>query len=142
MFNNKTLKILIYIILTLIIIFLVGKIEVFMNHFKHILTFVLIPLLMGVFLYYIFRPIVCSLEKVVKYKIAAIILTYILIVAFISLVLFYSGNAIQTQIQNLINQSSNFYSSAWGNIDELFTTPLLENLNIENKIASLADKIL
>ncbi len=142
MLSNKTFKILTHIILILIIIFLVGKIEVFMNHFKHILSIVLIPLLMGGFLYYIFRPIVRNLEKIIKNKILAIIITYILIVFFISLLLFYSGNVIQTQIQNLISQSSNFYNSAWENINKLFTTSLLENLKFEDKLASFADKLL
>ncbi len=142
MLNNKLLRILVYIILILLIVFLVGKIEIFMNNFKHILIIVLIPLLMGGFLYYIFRPIVRLWERLLSNKIIAIILTYIITIILISLLIYYAGNVIQVQIQNLINQSSNYYNSAWGNINKLFDIPVLENLKFEHKLATYTDKLL
>ena len=77
--NNKYFRYLIYIFLTILTIFYIGKLDYIINPASQIISMILSPVLIGGFLYYLLRPMVNYLTNKINNKIAAIILTILVI---------------------------------------------------------------
>jgi predicted PurR-regulated permease PerM len=80
MFQRKLLKITAAIIMLLAIIFIISQIPQLVNFFIGVFYLVILPLLLATFLYYLLRPSVRFLNKYLKNKNLAIVLTILAIV--------------------------------------------------------------
>lgn len=149
-FNNKFFKYSLAIIFILIIFILMNQITFIIRAFRIITSLLIIPLLLGGFLYYLLRPIVDFLTKYLKYRVLAIFISFILIITLIVFIIYFGGNIITEQTRNLINQFSNYYYSDAGIPDEnnlvykigTQVMEYLERFNIQERISEFMENIL
>ena len=96
-YTHKFFKIGTGILLSLLIIFLIGKIEFFLAPLRRVVATVLIPILATGFFYYILRPVVRLLEKYKVPKTLAILIGFITVVILAILAGTYAGSIIADQ---------------------------------------------
>jgi predicted PurR-regulated permease PerM len=147
MFKGKFFKISYGIILILIIIFLTGQIPYVMKPLSKVLSLVLLPLLLGGFLYYLLRPIMRFLIPKVKNKNLAIVITFGLVIAFWSSLIYFGGSIIYQQIKELINYFSLNYETAKENINNIVKfgnghLKFLADFNIQGRVIAFIQEIL
>ncbi|MGM0446414.1 MAG: AI-2E family transporter [Bacillota bacterium] len=149
-FNNNFFKYSLAIILILIILILMNQITFIIRAFRIITSLLIIPLLLGGFLYYLLRPAVDYLTKYLKYRVLAIFISFVLIVTLVVFIIYFGGNIITEQTRNLVNQFSNYYYSDTGVPDEnnlLYKVgtevmEYLERFNIQEKISEFMENII
>ena len=101
MFNDKYFKIGHAVIIFLIIIFLIGQIPYFITPLTSVLSFVLLPLLFSTFLYYLMRPLVRFLDKWIKNRSLAIVISFLVVIAILTIVFYFGGSIIYQQGKEL-----------------------------------------
>lgn len=147
MFENRFFKITISIILILLILFLIKQVEYIIGPIRKVLTFLLIPILVSIFFYYLLRPVVNFFTAKFHYKTLAIFLAFFLLIIFIITISFFGGNIIQRQIKDLSKQFSNYYESVRGSINTTIKgdsqiLSYLERFKIEEKLTSFVENVL
>jgi len=149
-FNNNFFKYSFAIILILIIFILMNQITFIIRAFRIITSLLIIPLLLGGFVYYLLRPLVDFLTKYLKYRVLSIFISFILIVTLIVFIIYFGGNIITEQTKNLVNEFSNYYYSDAGvpNEDNLLykvgsrIMEYLERFNIQERISEFMENII
>ena len=150
MFRERFFKIGHAVIILLVIIFLAGQIPYFTAPLTSVLSFVLLPLLFSTFLYYLMRPLVRFLHKWVKNKALAIVISFLVVIAILTIVFYFGGSIIYDQGKELSQTLSGNYEYIYNfilgiieslreyiNIDQAF----LEELNLRERIFSYANDL-
>lgn len=149
LFRSKFFRYGCYLLLTLLIIFMFGKIDFF---FSPILSFtysIIFPLLFGGLLFYILRPLVRLLEKGKIPNIFAIVLAFIIVLSALILISSYTGSIIKTQFTEFAQSLPSLYEKAENTVNNLLNSNLLSYFNfsdlqttdIPNKISDFAQNL-
>ncbi|MFW6266879.1 MAG: AI-2E family transporter [Halanaerobium sp.] len=150
MFSDRYFKIGHGIILLLVIIFLGGQIPYFMAPLTSVLSFVLLPLLFSTFLYYLMRPLVRFLQKWIKNRSLSIVISFLIVVAILSLVLYFGGSIIYEQGKELSQSLSGNYNYIYNFVLTIierlreyidFDSAFLEELHVRERLLSYADEL-
>jgi predicted PurR-regulated permease PerM len=91
------------ILLTILIIYFFGKIDFFFWPFQKMIATIFFPILIAGLLYYIVRPIVRLLSKVLP-KTISILAVYAAAVGLVFLAVHFFGPSVSNQVHNLTNQ--------------------------------------
>lgn len=91
------------LVLVLLIIFLIGQIDFFLEPFRRFLVIIFIPLLVSGFLYYLFRPLVRLFKKLKLPPSLAILVVYLIFFSAFSLLGKYAGSIISKQFVLLLH---------------------------------------
>lgn len=102
-FNDKFFKYGTGILLTLLIIYMFGKIEYFLLPFRKLVAAIFAPILASIILYYILRPLVRLLEKIKIPKTLSIVLSFLISIIIIVLIVANIGVIIVQQFNSLSN---------------------------------------
>lgn len=146
MYNNRFFKYMYSILLILAIIFLLGQIDYIIRPIKNVFALLSVPLLMGVFLYYLLRPIVRFLTNLINNKPFAILISFVLVIVIIIFVVYFGGSIIGKQVENLINNFSNYFELVKNNFqrefqDEEGLYSYLEQFKIQERITAVVENI-
>ncbi len=147
LYKDKFFKISYGIILILIILFLIGQIPYVINPLMKVLTIVLLPLLLGGFLYYLLRPLARTLNEKVDDKRLSIVITFLIIITLISLIVFFGGSIIYTEVKRLIDYSFANYDSIIQNVNSILQLgdgklSFLNQFNLHERLISFSESIL
>lgn len=150
MFQNRFFKTTIGIILILLILFLFNQIDYIFGPIKTLFSFLIIPFLVSLFLYYLLRPLVNFLTNKIKYKSIAIILTFFILIAVIVVVGIFGGSIIQTQVRSLSRRLTNFssyYESVRNSIENAIDgdqriMEFVNSFQLDEKITSFIESVL
>lgn len=139
MFQDKLIKSLTKILLTLAIIYLFGKLTFILNLGGKIIGTVLIPILIGLLFYYMLRPAVRFLVKNEFKKNLSVTIVVLFFILTISLLFTYSSNTIITSLSVSLNNISNQIKNM-GNpsdiINNKFQIPSINLGDIQQKATS------
>lgn len=102
-FNNKFFKYGTGILLTLLIIFMFGKIDFFLLPFRKLVAAIFAPILASIILYYILRPVVRFLQKIRIPKTISIVLSFVLSIILIVVIGTNIGVIVVQQFNSLMN---------------------------------------
>ena len=147
MFKEKWLKIAYTIILGLIIIFLAGRIPYFMEPLTTVLSFIMLPLLFSIFLYYLLRPLVNILEEKLKIRTIAVIISFLAAVSIITIIIYLGGNIIYEQSRELGGRYELVYSSLveiFENIRDFINIEreIIDDFNLRERLIAYTDSII
>ncbi len=122
-FNHKFFKFGTGILLTLLIIYMLGKIDFFLMPFKMLVASIFAPLLASGIFYYILRPLVRLLMKIRIPKSIAIVLSFIITVFLFVIISTYMGaivveqfkqfSQLLTQLPNYTTFQENILNNEW-----------------------------
>ncbi|MFN2340675.1 MAG: AI-2E family transporter [Halanaerobium sp.] len=150
MFSDRFFKIGHAVIILLVIIFLAGQIPYFTAPLTAVLSFVLLPLLFSTFLYYLMRPLVRFLHKWIKNKALSIVISFLVVIAILTIVFYFGGSIIYEQSkevsQGLSGNYNYIYNFIQGIVESLkeyinFDNAFLEELNIRDRLFSYANEL-
>ncbi len=139
MYKEKFYKITVGIILLLTIILLLDKVPSFTNKAISLISLILIPFSLSMFLYYMLRPSVRFFHKKLKNKTVAIFLTFFLVLLMLSIIIYFGGNIIYDQSEKIFMFFSENYEETVDKIvDQINKTDqkiaLLQNIDMENSL--------
>lgn len=148
-FRSKFFRYGCYLLLTLLIIFMFGKIDFFFSPILSFIYSIIFPLLFGGLLYYILRPLVNLLEKSKMPHIWAIILAFIIALSVIILFTSYTGSLIKTQFTDFAQSLPSLYQKAENTVNNLLSSNLfgyfdlsqLQTPDIANKLSEFAQSL-
>lgn len=130
-FNHKFFKYGTGILLTLLIIFMFGKIDFFLSPFKKLIAAIFAPILASIILYYILRPVVRFFQKIKIPKTISIVLSFVLSIILIVLIGANIGVIVVEQFNSLMNLLyKNFDISLFSN-STFFDNNIVESLPLE-----------
>lgn len=146
MLRGKFYQISIGIILVLLILYLFSKVEYIFGPLKALGSFLLIPFLVSLFLYYLLRPSVKFLTQKLKYKNISILLSFFLLIILLLAISYFGGSIIQKQIFSLSKDFSNYYEYIKANIENTISgndvlLSYLKNFEIGEKITLFAENV-
>ena len=100
-----------------------------------VINTILIPFVMGGFLYYITNPLVTLLEKKLKInRIFGILITLFLLFGLVTVGVIYLLPILINQLSSLINSTQNLYWEIQSFVNQLSKNPLFKSLNIQSTI--------
>ncbi len=99
MLREKSTKNLINVLIIITIIFILTKISNLIFPFIDIASNLIVPIIIGGFLYYALRPVARFLKKKTKKRSLSALLTILIVVLFISIIFFYGGNIVTKQFK-------------------------------------------
>ena len=103
-----------------------------------VINTILIPFVMGGFLYYITNPLVTLLELKLKiYRIFGILITLLLLFGLVTVGVIYLLPILINQLSSLINSTQNLYWEIQSFVNQLSKNPLFKSLNIQSTIQQL-----
>lgn len=103
-----------------------------------VINTILIPFVMGGFLYYITNPLVTLLEKKLKInRIFGILITLFLLFGLVTIGVIYLLPILINQLSSLINSTQNLYWEIQSFVNQLSKNPLFKSLNIQSTIQQL-----
>lgn len=103
-----------------------------------VINTILIPFVMGGFLYYITNPLVTMLEKKLKInRIFGILITLFLLFGLVTIGVIYLLPILINQLSSLINSTQNLYWEIQSFVNQLSKNPLFKSLNIQSTIQQL-----
>ncbi|EGU67007.1 AI-2E family transporter [Streptococcus cristatus] len=103
-----------------------------------VINTILIPFVMGGFLYYITNPLVTLLEKKLKInRIFGILITLLLLFGLVTVGVIYLLPILINQLSSLINSTQNLYWEIQSFVNQLSKNPLFKSLNIQSTIQQL-----
>ena len=144
--NNKYLKLLLFIFLSVLTIFYIGKLDYITKPVLAILSMSLRPLLLGIFLYYLLRPLVNFLTNKIHNRILSIILAILLVIFIISILSFFGGSIITTQFKDLIEDITIFYNQQWDEVNQNIQEgkgmyKYINQFNVQERLTSVLENI-
>ncbi|RCW48668.1 MULTISPECIES: AI-2E family transporter [unclassified Halanaerobium] len=147
MTENKFFRNAYAVILVLLIIFLAGQIPYVMKPLTSVLSFVLLPLLFGGFLYYLLRPSVRFLNRWIKSKAISIIITLLAVILLLILIFYFGGSIIYNEVKELSRYYSSSYEIILNNLEKLrgfltAETDYLQELNLQERVINYANRII
>ena len=126
------------ILLLTIIFYLWRQMGSLINPFVSVLNTIMIPFLLGGFLYYLTNPIVTFLNKVCKLnRLLGILITLCALVWGMVIGVVYLLPILINQLSSLIISSQTIYSRVQDLIIDLSNYPALQNLDVETTIQQL-----
>ena len=103
-----------------------------------VINTILIPFVMGGFLYYITNTLVTLLEKKLKInRIFGILITLFLLFGLVTIGVIYLLPILINQLSSLINSTQNLYWEIQSFVNQLSKNPLFKSLNIQSTIQQL-----
>ena len=103
-----------------------------------VINTILIPFVMGGFLYYITNPLVTLLEKKLKInRIFGILITLFLLFGLVTIGVIFLLPILINQLSSLINSTQNLYWEIQSFVNQLSKNPLFKSLNIQSTIQQL-----
>lgn len=149
LFRSKFFRYGCYLLLTLLIIFMFGKIDFFFSPFISFTYSVIFPLLFGGLLFYILRPLVRLLEKGKIPHVWAIILAFIIVLSAMILFTSYTGSLVKTQFTDFAQSLPSLYQNAENTVNNLLSSNLfgyfdlsqLQTPDIANKLSEFAQNL-
>ena len=103
-----------------------------------VINTILIPFVMGGFLYYITNPLVTLLEKKLKInRLFGILITLFLLFGLVTVGVIYLLPILINQLSSLINSTQNLYWEIQSFVNQLSKNPLFKSLNIQSTIQQL-----
>ena len=103
-----------------------------------VINTILMPVVMGGFLYYITNPLVTLLEKKLKInRIFGILITLFLLFGLVTIGVIYLLPILINQLSSLINSTQNLYWEIQSFVNQLSKNPLFKSLNIQSTIQQL-----
>ena len=103
-----------------------------------VINTILIPFVMGGFLYYITNPLVTLLEKKLKInRIFGILIPLFLLFGLVTVGVIYLLPILINQLSSLINSTQNLYWEIQSFVNQLSKNPLFKSLNIQSTIQQL-----
>ncbi|MEI6602488.1 MAG: AI-2E family transporter [Clostridia bacterium] len=143
--KNKFFKYSAAIISVMLIIFLLGQIDFFIEPFKKFILIIFFPLLVSGFLYYLLRPFVRLLQKIKFPPTIAILTVFVLFIGLISLFIMYASATFGQQIGSLINDLPKISQNVIDYISGLNSDPnfyYLVGSKIEPQVTTFLQNIL
>ncbi len=149
LFKSKFFRYGCYLLLTLLIIFMFGKINFFLSPFKSFIYSIIFPLLFGGLLYYVLRPLVNLLEKGRVPHLGAILLSFVIVLAALALLSSYTGSIIKSQFTDFAQSMPGLYEKAQKTVDDFLNSNLLsyfdfsqfQNQDLASQISKFAQNI-
>src|SRR5690554_940080 len=145
MFENKFFRIAYSIILILLILFLSKQVDYIFDPIVNVISFLLYPLLLSVFFYFLMRPLVRLLSKKIKFKNLSILITFLLVISVIVSISYFGGSIIQKQIKELSHNFMNYYDSFRLTIDTAVENEFIQNFidryDIEEKLGTFVENV-
>jgi predicted PurR-regulated permease PerM len=146
--KNSLLRWMSAILLLLLIIFMIGQIDFFLDPFKKLVATLFAPILLSGVLYYMLRPLVRMLVKIRVHKLLAIIIVIIVTTLVAILLGTYAGAVVGTQLNELISNLPGIIKNASDKLGDVaknqgYLAPYVENIdkqigaNIQNTIPQL-----
>ncbi|MGM0509074.1 MAG: AI-2E family transporter [Fusobacteriota bacterium] len=86
----------------LILLILLGNIPYVTKPILNVIFIIGIPILLGGFLYYLLRPLLRVINKILKNKTLAIIISFLIVILMLSVLFFFGGSIIYQEIRKLI----------------------------------------
>ena len=147
MYESRFFRITSALLMILLILFLLGHVNHIFIPIRNVLSILLTPLLAGVFLYYLLRPLVYFLTLKLRSKSMSILISFIVIIILVIIVSYFGGSIVSSQIRDLIGNLSNYYQEAGANINSFFSEqidifPFLRNVNIQEKLTTFIENII
>lgn len=149
LFRSKFFRYGCYLLLSLLIIFMFGKIDFFISPFQSFIYSIIFPLLFGGLLYYVLRPLVRLLEKAKFPHIWAILLSFVIVLSVLILLSSYTGAIVTTQFNEFRLSLPNLYDKAQNTVNNFldsnlftyFSIPEIQNLDLPSKISGFVESI-
>ncbi len=149
MLDDKFFRIGYGIIIILLIIFLAGQIPYIMTPLTSVLSFVLLPLLLSTFFYYLIRPLVRFLTPIVRSKsLAALIsLTFVILILFFVFyfggsIIYQQGRELSSNYQQIYDSILELFSSVREYVDVELDSSFFTDFNIRDRIYQYTDEII
>ncbi|SJZ52865.1 AI-2E family transporter [Selenihalanaerobacter shriftii] len=147
MFKGKFFKTAYAVILILVIILLLGQIPYVMKPLSTVLSIIIFPLLLGGFLYYLLRPLVRFFVNKVNNKTIAIIITFLIVIAFWAFVIYFGGSIIYSEVKELFNYFSFNYETTKQSISQIINFSnehfrFLKDLNLQKRLLNFVKGLL
>ena len=119
MFEGKFFRLACGTILILAIIFLANQVSYILKPLGTVISFILLPLMLGGFLYYLLRPMVRWIYSKIKNKNTSILLSLIIVIGVLVSIFYFGGNIVYIEIKKLINYLSQNYRISENFLDKL-----------------------
>ena len=132
--NDKRTKNLIQILIAMTIIFLFIKIQPSISPILEIIGMLIVPFILGGFLYYAIRPLKRLILKRVKKDSLAAVITIIIVLVFLLVFLVYGGAVVKDQFEDTFIKNKDQISDYNDFINEKLQD-ILPNLNIFDRIS-------
>lgn len=138
-YHNRFFKYASSLILILLIIFLFGKIDFFLEPFKKFIAILFLPFLFSGLLYYLLRPLVRLGTKYKIPKTASIIIIFLFIIILFGILGTYAGALIFKQVNELGNDLPNLIPMAKDKASVVLNNSLIQQY--EEQITGYIQKI-
>ena len=126
------------ILLLTLIFYLWRQMGAIITPFVSVVNTIMIPFLLGSFLYYLTNPIVNILEKKLKLnRIIGVLLTLCALICLIVIGVVYLLPILINQLSSLISSSQDIYSRIQNLVIELSKYPAFQNLDVQKTIQQL-----
>lgn len=133
------------IILVLTALFLLKQVDYLLRPLLAAFTYLLTPVLLSLFLYYILRPLVRFLTARIRLRALAIVISFLLLFLLVFGISLFGGSIIQHQITDLTRRFANYYESVRHSLASIggnrYLRNLLAGLNVEEKLGALAQNL-
>jgi predicted PurR-regulated permease PerM len=130
--NHKFFKYGTGTLLTLLIIFMLGKIDFFLLPFKKLIAAIFAPILASFILYYILRPLVRLFQKVRIPKTLSIILTFIVVIVLIIAIATNIGVIVVEQFNSLMTLLYDNFDISMFSTDTFLNNKIFASLPLED----------
>lgn len=131
-FNNKFFKYGVGTLLTLLIVFMFGKIDFFLLPFRKLVAAIFAPILASLILYYILRPLVRLFQKVRIPKTISIVLTFITSLILIVALVTNIGVIVVEQFNALTAELYNNFDISMFTTDTILNNKILAYLPLDD----------
>jgi predicted PurR-regulated permease PerM len=118
-YNHRFFKYALAILLVLLIIFMLGQINFFLSPLQSLLVTILAPIVAGGLFYYFLRPLIALLQRFKIPKVAAILITFVVVLIILGALSTYTGKIIVQQFIQLSNELPKSFLLLWQKISEL-----------------------
>lgn len=133
--NRKKTKILIQILIIMLIIFLFIQIQPFIRPIIEVIAMLIVPIIIGGFLYYALRPLKDLILKLVKNEGLASLLTILLVLVFITIVVVNGGEVVKEQFEDVFVNNKDKFVDYWDYLNGK-AQEILPDLNIFSRISN------
>ncbi len=149
MLNDKFFRYAFKLIMILVIIFLAGQIPYIMTPLTSVLSFILLPVLLSAFFYYLIRPLVRFLQPLLKSKTVSVVISLLVVIVVLVFVFYFGSSIIYEQGKELSSNYRMLYDSIleiFDNIKEYVDVELestfLAEFNIRDRVFQYTNEII
>lgn len=138
-YNHRFFKYALATLLVLLIIFMLGQIDFFLSPLRSLLATILAPIVASGLFYYFLRPLIGLLQRFRIPRVAAILITFVVVLILFGALSTYTGKIIVQQFIQLTNALPKSFQLIWGKISELTNQQwfgYVYNADVQQKAAS------